>query len=233
MADPSQVCQLPIWFEAISKLAIPSIAIVGAIYTALQFQRAKRWRAGDLAITLIAQLETDEELAFACRAIDWGLGPLVVPERYRPLVENVPAGKKDPNPTERGEVVLQEPDLMWRALRVYLAISPKTEPTGLIYRYCFDKLFNHLANVHRLLMEKQVELNDLERLKYWLERIAAYEYCPPGKEKHEMFQPFLEFEPFGYRGVIDLGEQLGVGGWVKAWQAPTSLRPSTDNGTSF
>jgi hypothetical protein len=172
-----------------------------------------------LAVALIAQLETDDELAFACRAIDWGVGPLVVPERYRALVEGIPEGKKNPTPAERGEIVIQKPELMARALRVYLAIDPENEPVGLIYRYCFDKLFNHLANVHRLLNEKQLNLQDLERLRYWLERIAIYEYCPPGVERHEVFQPFLEHEPFGYRGVIDLGERLGASGWVKAWQA--------------
>jgi hypothetical protein len=214
----SQVIQVSVWVEVLSKLALPSIALVGAFYTARQYQRAKRWRAGDLAVTLITQLETDDELAFACRAIDWGVGPLVVPGRYRALLEQIPEGKKNPTPMERGEVIQQNPELMARALRVRLAIDPEAEAPGLVYRYCFDKLFAHLANVHRLLKTDQVKLEDLEGLKYWLERIAAYEYPPPRIEKHQVFQPFLEYELFGYRGVIDLGERLGVSGWVKAWQ---------------
>lgn len=219
MSDASQIASVPIWVETLSKLAIPAIAFVGAIYTVRQFQRARRWRAGDLAVAMISQLETDDELAFACRAIDWGVGPLIVPKRYRVLVESKPEDEKNPTPAERGEIVIQTPELMVRALRVQLSIDPEAEPIGLVYRYCFDKLFDHLANVNRLLIEQQLNLKDLERLRYWLKRIAIYEYCPPGVKKHEVFQPFLEHEPYGYRGVIDLGERLGVVGWVKAWQA--------------
>jgi hypothetical protein len=39
---------------------------------------------GDLAAALMQKLESDEELAFACQALDWGTGPIMVPERYGP-----------------------------------------------------------------------------------------------------------------------------------------------------
>jgi hypothetical protein len=207
---------LPVWAEYVSKLGVSSIALLGAVYTARQYQRAKRWRAGDLAATLIAQLETDEELAFACRALDWGVGPLVVPKRYWSLLERVPE-KKNPTPAERGEIMQQDCDLMARAVRVGLAVNPDTEPGGLVYRYCFDKLFAHLANVHRLLLSDQITLQDLDGLKYWLQRIAVFEYPPAGTAENQVFQPFLEHAPYGYRGVIDLGERLGVPGWLKTW----------------
>jgi hypothetical protein len=117
--------QMPVWIEVMSKLAVPSIALLGAVYTALQYGRAKRWKAGDLAVTLIGQLEKDEELTLACRAIDWGVGPLVVPQRYRALLE-----RGELSPVDRGEVMKQDPDLMARAVKVGLAIDPETEPRG-------------------------------------------------------------------------------------------------------
>lgn len=218
MAEPSQLAQLPSFIEEFSKLAVPAIALLGAIYTVRQYWRAQRWRAGDLAFTLVSQLETDDELAFACRVIDWGVGPLIVPKRYRPLLEKVATDTKNPTPIERGEVLQQDRPLMARALKVYLAIDPENEPAGLIYRYCFDKLFNHLANVNRLLAAGQIELEDIRGLKYWLERIAVYEYPPPGVTAQQVFQTFIEYEPFGYRGVIDLGEKLEVPGWISARQ---------------
>jgi hypothetical protein len=203
--------QVPVWIEVMSKLAVPSIALLGAVYTALQYGRAKRCKAGDLAVTLIGQLEKDEELTLACRAIDWGAGPLVVPQRYRALLE-----RGELSPVDRGEVMKQDPDLMARAVKVGLAIDPETEPGGLVYRYCFDKLFAHLANIHRLWKADQLKLDDLSELRYWLKRIAVYEYPPPGIAGNQVFQPFLEHEPFGYQGVIELGQRLGVSGWVKS-----------------
>jgi len=38
MNESSQLAQVPIWVDALSKLAVPGIAFVGAV-----------WRAGDLA----------------------------------------------------------------------------------------------------------------------------------------------------------------------------------------
>lgn len=205
--------QVQKWVDLLSKAVLATIAALGAGYTALQYWRTKRWRAGDLSAAVILQLETDDEMAFACRAIDWGVGLMMVPERYRPLMERIPEGRKNPTPVERGEVIHHDTELMARAVQVNLTVVPETEPGGLVYRYCFDKLFAHLANVHRLLQAHQVNLDDLVGLKYWLQRIAVYEYAPLGLEGDQVFQPFLKYEPYGYRGVIDLGERLGVSGW--------------------
>jgi len=220
VADVTQAQQFLGWVEAAAKFAIPVVAVVGASYTALQYGRSRRWRAGDLAASLISQLETDEELAFACRVLDWGVGPLIVPQRYRPLLETVPADPKNATPAERGAVIQMDRELLARAVEPRLKIDPKAEPAGLIYRYCFDKFFSHLANVHRLVQTRQVKSKDLIPLKYWLERIARYEYPPRPMPKDQVFQPFLEHEAFGYRGVIFLGEKLGVDGWLKSWKKP-------------
>jgi hypothetical protein len=216
-----QLPAVPAWIDVVNKLGVPSLALVGAVYTALQYLRAKRWRAGDLAVTLMAQLEADDELAFACRALDWGGGPLIVPERYRPLVEDLQEGKKNPTPMERGAVMWHDPELLGRAVGVEIAIDFYREPEGLIYRYCFDKLFDHLANIDRLLVTGQVKASDLQGLKYWLERIADYKHAPRISPAR-VFQPFLEHEPFGYRGVIHLGETLGVRNWTKSWKPRSS-----------
>lgn len=203
--------------DLLVKVAAATIALVCAVYTARQYKRTQRWRAGDLAASLIAQLESDEELAFACRALDWGVGPLIVPQRYRPLLQKAAADGTSP-PAQEGTVMQHKPELMSRAVRVDLSFNANKNPDGLVYRYCFDKFFNHLANIHRHLVMEQVVLGDLEGLRYWLARIAKYEYPVPGLKPQEVFQPFLEYEPFVYRGVILLGELLDVPGWVKQWR---------------
>src|SRR3954451_23189610 len=89
-----QVAYVPVWVEWVSKLATPIVALFAAIYTGLQYERIKRWRVKDLAAQLVGQLTTDDELAFACQVLDWGIGPMIVPARYRPLLSRVPADPK-------------------------------------------------------------------------------------------------------------------------------------------
>ena len=191
------------------------MAFAGAIYTALQYQRAKRARALDLSISFISQLDTVPELSFACQALDWGVGPMIVPERYRPLLEaRRQEGSDTRSPGERGEVLEHDTSLMTAALEPYLNFDYSQCPAGLVYRYCFDKLFQHLSNIERLVAGGQLDLTDLGILRYWLERIAIYEYPPSDVPGDLVFQPFLSFPEFGYGGVMTLGKRLGVSNWT-------------------
>ena len=219
MADPSQIAsQLSSWLEWPTKLVVPLIALTGAFYTGLQYRRTMRWRSSDLAAQLIGQLTTDDELAFACQALDWGVGPMIVPTRYKALMSKKPEDPDEPTPRERGEIMDHDTSIMARALRINLGFDYNTQPAGLIYRYCFDRLFSHLTNVHRLLETGQIRLEHLEGLTYWVKRIAVYEYPPAiGKPPvqmsgDEVFQPFIWHGEYGYLGVIALGRTLKVDG---------------------
>jgi hypothetical protein len=222
------------WLNAVARAAVPSIALVGAVYTAWQYRRAQRWRAGDLAAQVVGRLSTDDKLLFACQALDWGTGPLIVPARYRPLMSSKPRDPAHPTPRELGEVMDHETTLMYRALRVRLSFDLERQPGGLVYRYCFDELFAHLANVHRLLVDGQLKAKDLVDLKYWIGKIADYRFGPIDERGGKMFQPFVGHEPFGYQGVRKLGKTLGVGGWlpkppVRADRTPPPVQvPTTD-----
>jgi hypothetical protein len=203
------------WAAATAKAAVPAIALAGALYTALQFRRAKRWRASDLAAKLFADLTTDDELAFACQAIDWSEGPLIIPVRYRPIMMTVPSNPNSPTRIELGEIAQHDTEIMAAALQVRLHNVYQRYPLYLVYRYCFDRLFMHLSNVNRLLETKQLLLKDLGNFKYWLERLAKYEYPPSDVAGEVMFQRFLSYEGFGYGGIRNLGMKLGVGGWAQ------------------
>jgi hypothetical protein len=50
-----------------------------------QNKDAERWRRTEFAASLMARLSKDEELALCARALDWGVGPLIVPAKYRTL----------------------------------------------------------------------------------------------------------------------------------------------------
>ena len=204
---------VPAWVEWTSKLATPVIALFAAGYSGIQYERMKSWRAKDLAARLVDQLTTDDELQFACQALDWATGPMIVPARYRSLLSQRPADADNPTPRELGEIIDHDPALMAKALEVRLAPGLKDNPAGLVYRYCFDKLFSHLANINRLQVDGQVRIKDLDGLKYWIRRIARYPFGP--REKRDLvFQPFVGHEPFGYQGVRELGKKLGIKGWL-------------------
>ena len=172
--------------DTISKLG-PIVAAVSALVAAFgaicvyrQYQRAQEWRKGDLAAGLMERLESDEELAFACQVLDWGIGPILVPERYRPLMRkfNMP-----------DEAVLEhDPESLASALEPMLNAETASSAQGLIYRHCFIKLFNHLENISRLVASDQVSVDDLHGLDYWLGMLSSYDYAPAGREPAEIFQ---------------------------------------------
>ena len=63
--------------------------------------------------------------------------------------------------------------------------------------------------MHRLLEAGQVSIQELSGFRYWLERLAKYEYPPPGVRGEDVFQPFLRHPPYGYLPVTQLGRKLG------------------------
>ena len=65
------------------------IAAFGALYVYRQYRRAQEWRKGDLAAALMERLESDEELAFACQALDRGTGPILVSRALPTLDETI------------------------------------------------------------------------------------------------------------------------------------------------
>jgi len=190
-----------------------ALGVSGAVVAWRQYRRAHAWRAGDLASSLMSRLTSDEELAFACHVLDWGVGPVIVPTRYRALLESESSEPKK-SPAQRGEIMQLNMKMLAIAMRPDLVFSTKESPDGLVYRYCFDKFFGHLTEIYRLLKAGQLDAADLHGLRYWLKRIAKYEYPPDGVRGEEVFQPFLDFEPFGYRPVMFLGQELGVIGWT-------------------
>lgn len=195
--------------DTISKLG-PLVAAVsaligafGALYVYRQYRRAQEWRKGDLAAALMERLESDEELAFACQALDWGTGPIMVPERYRPLMKRF---------NMSDEAVLDHaPDILASALEPILNATTLQSAQGLIYRHCFIKLFNHMENISRLVASDQVAIDGLDGLDYWLCKIARYSYAPANRTPEEIFQPALAV--FGYHKIPQLGQKLGVVDW--------------------
>lgn len=196
--------ELPIWVEIVNKLATPGIAAVSAFYVYLQYRRSQKWKAADLAQTLLQKLDSDQALALACQALDWGVGPLIIPDQYRPLFHS---GEQDKTPA----VMQHDPKVMCVAVEPYLDKSTLLDPRGLVYRYCFIKLFSYFDNMYKLVLTGQLFVEDISEVRFWLQRIQNYIYAPPGREGHSIFQPTLY--AWEYNNVVSLGELLNVTGW--------------------
>jgi hypothetical protein len=195
----------PAWVETVSDLATPLIAAISAIYVYLEYKRAQRWKAADLAASLLEKLHTDQDLLLACQALDWGVGPLIIPDKYRSLFG---AG----TPSGASGVMEHDPNVLCLAVRPNLDPRTLHDPRGLVYRYCFIKLFDYFDNMYKLLAQQQVVENGIEEVEYWLEGVRDYKYAPASIKGTEVFQPALR--SWGYGNVILLGQRLKVEPWI-------------------
>ncbi len=191
--------EVSLWVEIVNKLATPVIAAVSALYVYRQYQRAQQWKASDLAAAVIEKLETDPALSLACHALDWGVGPLLIPVQYRPLFPRDEAG-------EFPCVMLHDVKVLVTALKPELRAETLKDPKGLVYRHCFIKLFGHLENVYNLLKGGQLRREELGALTYWLDLIHDYRYAPQGTDGAQVFRPALR--KWGYDSVNRLAHEM-------------------------
>jgi hypothetical protein len=195
----------PEWADIVNDLGTPIVAAVSAFYVFSEYRRAQRWKAADLAATLLEKLKSDQCLALACEALDWGVGPLIIPEEYQPLFD---AG----TPGVAPRVMEHDPKVVCLALQPQLNEATLRDPRGLVYRHCFIKLFDYFDNMYKLLARKQVMCGDIEDVANWLDGIRQYRYAPAPIKGTEVFQPALR--DWSYGNVILLGQRLNVRPWA-------------------
>ena len=204
LAKEDKMC-FPTWVDSVSKLATLGIGAISAIYVFLQYRRAQRWKAADLAATLLERLNTDQALLLACQALDWGVGPLIIPDQYRPLFPSDASG-------ESPRVMEHNPTVLCVALKPMLDGATLRDPKGLVYRYCFIKLFSYLDNMFKLLADEQVFGRDIDEVEYWLEKLRDYPYAPGTREGTEVFQPAVR--AWGYDNITLLAKRLNLRPWI-------------------
>lgn len=116
--------------------AVAALAAIFAGWVALnQYLKTERWKRAEFSIAQTSRIWNDETIAFCCCAIDWGIGPLIIPAKFRSLF---PVGTF---------TVEHDWDLMMRALRPQLDKSytlKATQGQFLLYRRAFDEFFSYL-----------------------------------------------------------------------------------------
>jgi hypothetical protein len=166
--------------------AVPAgVAAGGLVFTALSYRAGQRWKRAELARQLVERLSVDDELAFCTRALDWGVGPLVIPEKHRPLFAD-------------GQIVMEH-DLNVLRQAVQPSLQPKWRaPEALTYRHSFDAFFTYLLRVAEQVRTGHVISDELVGLDYYLKLVAAPPYLRRLDESNgdaaaarSIFQPFV------------------------------------------
>jgi hypothetical protein len=187
-----------------------------------QNKDAERWRRIEFATSLTERLSTDEELALCARALDWGVGPLMVPAKYRVLFAEArrkqtsaaspaPSSLDDaPSVTSEGDWGPIESDAQFTHnwARLARAVRPGldrdwNDPRMLVYRYCFDAFGEYLEVIQRHIDLQTAEPAHLIGLRYYLNLLVEPEYYRglPNKitdesgkdvEAKDVFRPFMQ-----------------------------------------
>lgn len=154
-------------------------AIVGGGVALFNAWKAVRWKRAELASTYLKELNANPELIFACRALDWNGGRLVVPDSLRPLF---PAGKT---------VIDHSSGTLRHAMDPNLSLSQMVaDPRLQLYRTTMDSFLSWLSLVANALNRNLFVAADIEDVGYWVRQIEQAGYM----------EPFID--AFGYRASI-------------------------------
>ena len=127
---------------------------------------------------------------------------MLIPDKYLPLFRTEATHTHTPGVMAHHVSVMR------------LALTPKVNsdilsiPAAIVYRFCFDKLFNYLDRIYRLVIDEQLRKEDLSELKYWLERLQRYEWLEDETEAKEVFVPYISL--WEYFNVERLWQLLEV-----------------------
>jgi hypothetical protein len=185
--EGQQVMASP-WIEA-GTLGVAAIAGIRAL---IEYVRVGRWKRAELASMQVAALVENDELAFACQALDWGVGPIIVPKRFRSLLNR--------------DLVQHDVALLESALEPILNLKTLADPQGLLYRHSFDRLFGHFALVNSMIERRLFGAADVASMKYYLDLLDDYGYATDSAKSTMVFRPFVE--KFGYSGVFELRDKI-------------------------
>src|SRR5271170_975958 len=152
------------------------VGLIGGGVGLFNSWKAVCWKRAELANSYLRELNSNQELAFACRALDWQMGRLVVPESLRPLL------------TTSASYIEHDYDAFMNSLEPVLYYEEmKRDDRIQIYRTTMDSLLSWLSLVWSALDRKLFMAEDIDEVDYWVSKI----------KKEEIFCRFIEV--FGYK----------------------------------
>jgi hypothetical protein len=138
------------------------VGLVGGGVALFNSRMAVAWKRAELANSYLKDFNSNPELTFACRCLDWSGGKLIVPESLRPFLPD-------------GEKSIQHDRLIFaHALRPNLQIGElDDDPRVQIYRTSMDSFLSWLNLVASGLSRKLFAVADIEEVGYWIAKLQS------------------------------------------------------------
>lgn len=138
------------------------MGLVGGGVALFNSWKAVCWKRAELANSYLRDFDSNPELVFAGRCLDWNGGRLVLPENLRAYMpDNTPAIQHDRS-------------VFVDALRPDLRIDEMDkDPRTQIYRTSVDSFLSWLSLVASALDRKLFKATDIQEVGYWVAKIQS------------------------------------------------------------
>ncbi len=138
------------------------VGLVGGGVALFNSWKAVRWKRAELASSYLRDFDSNPELVFAGRCLDWQGGKLVLPENLRAYMP------------DNAQIIQHDRAVFANALRPDLRIDEIDEdPRTQIYRTSIDSFLSWLSLVASALDRKLFTAADMEEIGYWVAKIES------------------------------------------------------------
>jgi hypothetical protein len=138
------------------------VGLVGGAVALFNSWKAVRWKRAELANSYLRDFNSNAELVFAGRCLDWNGGKLVLPENLRPYMP------------DNAQVIQHDRKVFANALRPELLVHELDEdPRIQIYRTSIDSFLSWLSLVASAQDRKLFTAADMEEIGYWVAKIES------------------------------------------------------------
>ncbi len=132
-------------------------AILGGLVALFNARKAVMWKRAELASHYLTELRTNPELIFACRALEWNGGRLVVPDHLCPLLP------------DSSKVIAHSPAALCASMRPDLTSAEIDADVRLqIYRTALDAFLSWLNSIDNALERGLFSAGDISEAGYWI-----------------------------------------------------------------
>jgi len=138
------------------------VGLVGGGFALFNSWKAVRWKRAELANSYLRDFDSNPELVFAGRCLDWQGGKLVLPENLRAYIP------------DNAQIIQHDRAVFANALRPDLRIDELDKDLRTqIYRTSIDSFLSWLNLVASALDRKLFTAADMEEIGYWVAKIES------------------------------------------------------------
>jgi len=135
--------------------------LIGASVALFNSWKAVCWKRAELANNYIKEFNSNDEMVFAGRCLDWEGGRLFLPEKLRAYLP------------DEAHFIEHDKGIMAKALRPDLTLEEDNDPRIQIYRTSMDSFLSWLSLVASGLNRKLFLVGDIEEVGYWVSKIQS------------------------------------------------------------